>query len=101
MVGSWRLAPRKRSRKRQGAQIDLLFDRRDGVINLCEIKFGAEPFVLTKEYFRELREKVVLFEEHTRTRKRVIVTLIIPHGLKRNVWSEELVDQVVDASALF
>jgi hypothetical protein len=74
--------------------------RRDGVINLCEMKSSMEPFVVTKAYARELRDKVDLFEAHTKTNKRVILTLVAPSGLKKNAWSEGLVEQVVDASAL-
>lgn len=99
-VGSWRHVPRGKDAARRGAQVDLLFDRRDGVINLCEMKFSDEPFVVTKAYSRELREKITLFEEHTRTRKRVVLTLVSPHGMKKNTWSEDLVDQVLDVSAL-
>lgn len=99
-VGTWRFVPKKKSDKRQGAQVDLLFDRRDGVINLCEMKFASEPFVVTKGYARDLREKVALFEQHTRTKKRVVLTLVSPLGLKRNTWSEDLVEQVIDQRAL-
>lgn len=99
-VGSWRHIPRKKSSTRQGAQVDLLFDRRDGVINLCEIKFSDAPYVVTKTYARELAQKVTLFEEHTRTKKRIVLTLIAPEGLKKNAWSEDLIDRVVDGSAL-
>ncbi len=99
-VGSWRFVPRERSPHQQGAQVDLLLDRRDGVINLCEMKFSTEPFVITKAYARELRNKISLFEAQTKTKKRVLLTLVSPFGLKRNAWSEDLVEQVVDASAL-
>lgn len=100
-IGTWRWVPRTTSSDRRGAQVDLLFDRRDDVINLCEIKFSGEPFVVTKAYARELGDKVALFEEHTKTKKRVILTLITPIGLKRNVWSEDLIERVVDSTALF
>ena len=100
-VGTWRWAPRAKSSTRDGAQVDLLFDRRDAVINLCEIKFSTEPFVVTKAYARQLREKTELFERHAGTRKRVILTLIAPYGLKTNAWSEDLIDRVVDADAFF
>jgi hypothetical protein len=100
-VGTWRFVPTAKSDKRRGAQVDLLFDRRDGVINLCEVKFSNEPFVVSKAYARELKEKLALFEEHTRTKKRIILTLVAPYGLKPNTWSEDLVDRVVDAAALF
>jgi uncharacterized protein len=99
-VGSWRFVPSRRTPHRTGAQVDLLFERRDGVINLCEMKFSAEPFVVTKAYARELRDKVALFEAHTKTKKRVILTLVAPFGLKKSAWSEGLVEQVVDANAL-
>jgi AAA+ ATPase superfamily predicted ATPase len=100
-VGTWRHVPREKSTERRGAQVDLLFDRRDGVINLCELKFSTEPFVVHKQYARELKEKVALFEEHTKTRKRVILTLVAPFGLKSNAWSEDLIEQVVNGDALF
>jgi hypothetical protein len=99
-VGSWRFVPSARTTHRRGAQVDLLFERRDGVINLCEMKFSTEPFVVTKAYARELREKVALFETYTKPKKRVILTLVAPLGLKSNAWSEGLVEQVLDASAL-
>ncbi len=100
-VNTWRFVPRAKSAVRRGAQVDLLFDRRDGVINLCELKFSAEPFTVTKQYARELKEKLSLFEEHTKTKKRVILTLVAPFGLKPNTWSEDLIDRVVEGKALF
>lgn len=69
--------------------------------NLCELEFSDEPFVVSKAYARELQEKVTLFEEHTRTKKRVILTLIAPFGLKPNTWSEDLIERVVEGDALF
>lgn len=100
-VASWRHVPSARSRARAGAQVDLLFDRRDNVINLCEMKFASDPFVVTKDYARELKQKIEIFETQTRTKKRVVLTLVAPAGLKRNTWSEDLVDRVVDAKAFF
>lgn len=100
-VGTWRWIPRQRSTTRAGAQIDLLFDRADGIINLCELKYAAEPFTITKAYARELRDKIAIFEEVTGTRKDVHLTLVTPEGLKRNLWSEDLVASEVTADALF
>ena len=99
-IGSWRFVPSRVLRDQRGAQVDLLFERRDGVINLCEMKFAKEPFVITKAYARELRDKVALFEAQTKTKKRVVVTLVAPFGLKQSTWSEDLVEQVVDQTAL-
>ncbi|MEQ9503361.1 MAG: hypothetical protein RIT81_41255 [Deltaproteobacteria bacterium] len=99
-VGTWRLASTTKTSARGGAQVDLLFERRDGVINVCEMKFSKEPFVVTKAYARSLKEKLDLFERHTRTKHRIVLTLVCPSGLERNAWSEDLVERVLDASAL-
>ena len=66
------------------AQIDLVIDRRDGVINLCEMKFSTSTFTITKAYATELREKIRLFKELTKTRKAVYLTMVTTYGLTRN-----------------
>jgi len=99
-VGSWRYVATPGRIDDAGAQVDLLFDRRDGVINLCEVKFSPEPFVVTKAYARELKRKLEVFETRTKTKKRVVLTLVAAMGLKPNAWSEDLVEQTLDARAL-
>ena len=66
------------------AQIDLVIDRRDGVINLCEMKFSTDTFTITKAYAAQLREKVRLFTELTKTKKAVYLTMVTTYGLTRN-----------------
>ncbi len=68
-------------------QIDLLIDRRDGVINLCEIKFSVNQFSINKRYDAELRNKVGVFKTETNTRKAVFLTLITTFGIKQNQYS--------------
>lgn len=98
--GAWRhVAPRGRP-AREGAQVDLLFDRSDGVINLCELKFSQAPYVVTKAYASDLRHKIEIFERRTKTRKRCVLTLVSPFGLKPNTWSEDLVEVVVDGEMM-
>ena len=53
----------------QGTQIDLLIDRKDNVINICEAKFNDKAFLITKQYAEELREKMRVFQEKTKTKK--------------------------------
>jgi len=100
-VGTWRYIPRKNDSMDHGAQVDLLFDRADGVINLCELKYSQDVFQVDKRYAEELKEKILIFEKNTRTRKDVFLTLVTTHGLKRNAWSEDLVHHVVTMDALF
>lgn len=100
-VGAWRFVPSRATHRERGAQVDLLFDRADGVITLCEIKHSDEVFTVDKALARELIAKVDVFTSVTRTRKDVQLALITTHGLKRNVWSEDLVVQDVGLEELF
>ncbi len=100
-VGSWRYSPPKKTAGQRGAQVDLLFDRDDGVISICEIKFSTEPFSITKAYAKELKDKLEAFASVTRTRKDLRLVLITSAGFKPNTWSEGLVDIALDAETLF
>lgn len=68
-------------------QIDLVIDRADRVINLCEMKFSINDFEVTKKYEAELRNKVATFIEETKCRKSIYPTLVTTYGLKRNAYS--------------
>lgn len=70
-----------------GAQIDLVIDRRDQIINLCEMKFSISPFAIDKKYDAELRNKIGAFKTETKTRKSVFLTMISTFGLQENMYS--------------
>ena len=99
-VGPWRYVPKKGSKDR-GAQIDLLFDRDDGIITLCEMKYWQGKFTTTKSYARHLKNTMQVFEQRTQTQKEVSWALVTTHGLIPNTWSDDLFDNVVTAEALF
>jgi hypothetical protein len=82
------------------AQIDLVIDRRDGVINLCEIKYTAEPFVLTHKYWAELENKLSQFRAATNTKKALFTTLISSYGLQKN-GSWQQVHSLIEMDNLF
>lgn len=73
--------------KKNGAQIDLVIDRRDNVINICEIKFSTSEFTIDKKYDTELRNKITAFKRATNTRKAVFLTLITTFGLAQGKYS--------------
>lgn len=76
-----------RSREHQpGAQIDLVIDRADGLINLCEIKYASSEFVIDKAYDQALRNKRAAFMQETGTRKGAQTTMITTYGLKKNAY---------------
>ncbi len=68
----------------KGAQIDLLIDRKDETINVCEIKYAKGPFAIDKAYAQELQDKMDIFREATHTRKSLLLTVITANGLKQN-----------------
>jgi hypothetical protein len=68
----------------KGLQVDMVLDRADGIIHLCEMKFYQAPFTITKAYADELRERRVQFSELTGTRKSVYLLFVSPFGLAEN-----------------
>ena len=84
-----------------GAQFDLLIDRRDRVISLFEIKFSSEPYTITKSYSEQLRQKIGVFKTETATRKAVWLAMLTPFGLKQNMYSGSLVQHSLDMNCLF
>ena len=66
---------------KKGTQIDLLIDRIDWVINLCEMKFYTEEFVIDKPYAGELLRKRTVFQEEAGTKKALLLTMITTYGI--------------------
>lgn len=84
-----------------GLQVDLVLDRKDHVINLFEMKFYHEPWLLSKSDALELRNRVSLFKNLTKTSKQVFLSLVTPFGLQQNEHSIGLVDSEVNMNDLF
>lgn len=100
IIGSWRYVPKK-GESQKGAQIDLLFDRDDNSITVCEIKFNDSDFVLNKQYAIEILERNKLFSEQLKTKKQIFTCFITKEQMKKNVWAEEIVDKNITIDDLF
>ena len=86
-----------RSRKKAGgAQIDLLLDRRDKTITICEMKYTADPFELTGEYSENLAHKKKILLEETKTDKAVNIVMITSLGLTDNSNRHEITDDFTE-----
>ncbi len=92
---------KKGTETEKGVQIDLLLDRNDHVINLFEMKFHNKLFTISKEYATRLVDKMAIFEEASKTRKHLFLTLVTTFGLNPNQHSMGLVDQVLTLDDLF
>ena len=83
-VYSWRKEADEMS---DGAQIDLLIDRKEQVINLCEMKYSLSEYIIDAEYEQKLRNKKSAFINATNTRKAVHLTMVTTFGIKANAHS--------------
>lgn len=79
---------------KQGAQIDLVIDRADHVVNLCEMKFHDDDYVLTQKDDKNLRNKKSRLSEVLTKRKTIFLTMITPYGLKQNMYSNRIANVI-------
>lgn len=85
----------------QGTQIDLIIDRADNCLNLCEIKYASDEFVLDREYAEKLSAKKRIFIEQNDLKKSIFLTLITTYGVKKNQVADEVVDIQLTMNDLF
>lgn len=71
----------------KGMQIDLIINRSDRVVNLCEMKFVNTEFAVTNDYEMKLRERLNWMVEHVSRRHNVQMTLVTTYGLKYGIHS--------------
>lgn len=90
LSGAWSCKSNKEL-KAEGAQIDLLFDRDDGVVTLCEMKYTQSSFEIDKKYALELKRKVSVYQSNAKTDKQIFLAMITVDPLLVNQYSEELI----------
>ena len=85
----------------KGAQIDLLIDRKDGIINICEAKYSHDKFTISKAYASELQNKINLLKAESGTKKSVFITMITTFGVTQNQNAIGLIQNEVTMDDLF
>jgi len=85
----------------QHAEIDLVIDRNDGVVTLCEIKFYNEVFSLDQQLLQQLRTKENEFRKTTKTKKSIYTCLISIFGIKPNEYSNAILSNSLTMLDLF
>lgn len=90
LTSSWRS-----NSSEEDAQIDLVIDRKDQTVNLCEMKYADRTFVIDKQYDENLRNKLASFREETKTRKSLHLTFVTTYGVKPNAYSGHIQKEVV------
>ena len=86
--------------ERRSAQIDMLIDRADNAVNICEMKFYNNPYALTARDEDDIERKISTFLESTGTDKTVILTMVTVKGIEKNEHSGCVQKEVV-LDALF
>ena len=89
---SWYYKPKDKSEK--GVQIDLLIDRNDDVINLCEIKYSRDQYAISAQEYEKIRKRIAVFKEQNPSDKSILLTFITTYGLKQGGYSGEVQAQV-------
>jgi len=84
-----------------GFQIDMLIDRADDTINICEMKFYNAEWKMTKEDALKLQNRREQFRLATKTKKVLLNTIISPYGIYKNEYAFEAVDKEMMGEQLF
>ena len=79
---------------KEKAQIDLLIDRNDGIINICEMKFSKSVFVVDKKNWQDLMTKLNILTNVAKTSKAMHLTMITPFGIKKNKYSGDINSEI-------
>ena len=86
--------------ERKGAQIDLIIDRDDNVIDICEMKYTKQPYEMTSEEEQKVQNRRSCLIAETGTDKAVHLILVSANGVKQNSYSDEF-QAVITLEALF
>ena len=85
----------------QGAQIDLLIERADDVMNIVECKYHNKEFTIDKSYAKKLANKEGLFYEKSKYKGSINIVMISAFGVKENSYFNQLVTQSITVDDLF
>lgn len=93
-VYSWRSRTTMGNGER-AAQIDMVMERADNTINICEMKFSEGEFAIGKDYDMVLRNKIARFMEETKNRKSIQLTFVTSYGVKKGMYAGIVQNEVV------
>ena len=68
-----------------------MFDRNDGIVTLCEIKYSTKQYTIDKEYAKNLKNKIDVYKKITKTEKQIFLCMITTFGVKEGIYKDELV----------
>lgn len=78
-----------------GTQIDLLIDRNDKTISVCEMKYASSEYEITKAYAAHIEQRLRTFQKVTKTKKTLNMVYVTPFGLRNNMYARKVSKQVI------
>ncbi len=91
----------KENGQNDGIQIDMILNRADNVINLCEIKYCLDDFQMTDQYAETLRKRRETFRRISKTKKTLFNTIITTYGVQNSKNSSSVIDNIITMDKLF
>jgi hypothetical protein len=82
-----------------GMQIDLLIDRADDVVNVCEMKYSKSDYAITKSYAEKLKKRIDALEQ-ANPDKKFHLTFVTVNPIERNIHSD-MVNSTITVEELF
>lgn len=97
-ISTWR-SKAEPEKEIPGFQIDMIIERADRIIHLCEMKFSTDRYGITDSYEKKLRERMGLFRMATKNKKSLVITFVTTYGVldgkhKSIVHSEVTMDEL-------
>ena len=98
-VYSWRIGPSGKDAN-DGAQIDMLIDRADNMVNICEMKFSKKEYVVSLNDSLSIANKAERFSLHIKRKKTINITMVTVSGVAKTAhWND--IHSIVTANDLF
>ena len=72
------------------AQIDLLIDRNDGIIDVCEMKYTREAYSLSEAEWERIAVRRKALRDSSSTRKAIHVVMVTDLPMVKNAWAKEV-----------
>lgn len=83
-----------------GMQIDMVIDRADGIVNICEMKYSSGPYAISPGYMSELNLRRARYQQEVASKKGVHLTMVSAYGITRNAQSSEI-NSIITIDDLF
>jgi uncharacterized protein len=90
----------KGNKYEDGYQFDLIIERADSVINVCEMKYYNGRFVIDKKMYQKVKDNLAKFQTVVGNKVVLHYTMVTTNGCIQNEYFHDLVDEEVTLSDL-